>query len=79
MMRFVVVSRAGIQPDPNVSWYLNTPHLYAQAEGEIDDTSSSEVRAALLSCGADRGVLRNMLDDKVLRYIEDHRFYREEK
>jgi nicotinic acid mononucleotide adenylyltransferase len=48
MMRFVVVSRQGVERDPGPDWYLFRPHIFIQAEHEIPEISSTQVRELFL-------------------------------
>jgi nicotinate-nucleotide adenylyltransferase len=78
MIRFVVVPRQGIMPDPKVNWYLQSPHIFLTAEKPIIECSSTYVRQ-LLEEDDESNVhytkLHTVLDDKVLQYILDKRLY----
>ena len=82
MIRFVVVQRAGITPDPKVDWYLRQPHIYlADIDGKIGDGSSTKVRELLkfpwsaFCPSIDDEPLKKLLDSKVLEYIEQNKLY----
>lgn len=47
MIRFVVVSRKGVIRNDKVNWYLKQPHIFLQAENEIPEISSTQVRQAI--------------------------------
>jgi nicotinate-nucleotide adenylyltransferase len=44
MIRFVVVSRQGVIRNEKVDWYLKQPHIFLQAENEIPEISSTQIR-----------------------------------
>ena len=79
MIRFVVVPRAGITPDPKVNWYLKPPHIYlADTEENIGSGSSTTVRNLLsfyhpVAGGMDQ--LLEVLDREVLDYIIKYNLY----
>lgn len=73
MVRFVVVPRKGIVPDPNVDWYLKPPHIFLNSETDIMEISSTEVRNQLQSKFS--GMIEG-LDPKVLDFIKKHEHYK---
>jgi nicotinate-nucleotide adenylyltransferase len=75
MLRFVVVSREGIDPDPDIDWYLQPPHIYAKAEGLIPEVSSTQIRSALHPATYDLKVIESCLDPRVRAYIETNGLY----
>ena len=80
MMRFVVVSRKGVEPTKE-AWYLKAPHIYLQDEGEaISNISSSEIRYKLIgNDAADQSFIFKSLNEEVVDYIFDNLLYREKK
>lgn len=72
LARFVIVPRKGVQPDPNVKWYYNRPHIFLGVpDNSIMEVSSTEVRHNLK-----RGLpVDNLLDPQVESYIRVHRLY----
>ena len=82
MMQFVVVSRQGVNRDPNVNWYMSQPHLYLEAETDIPEISSTEVRGMLNKFyrhGGEKFIksLEESLNSDVLDYIIDKELYKE--
>lgn len=79
MIPFVVVSRKGIKPDPNVRWYLNPPHIYLPAETEIMEVSSSFIRSNISDCWKETGnpwCCHDWVDEEVIKYIQRNELYR---
>jgi nicotinate-nucleotide adenylyltransferase len=72
MMRFVVVSRGGVEVDQSVNWYYKPPHIYLHSVGQVPQTSSTEVREWL-----QRGPAHtcSMLDSEVADYIYENGLY----
>jgi len=75
MMRFVVVERQGMAPDPKVDWYLKPPHIYLRNPGTIPLISSTEIRKNLKYLDYD--AVRDFLSPEVIEYIQDKDLYRE--
>ena len=73
LVRFIVISRQGIQRDPAVDWYMKEPHFYLDAGKKIMEVSSTEVRAKLSEKTYDE--TGELLDPDVLRYIIAHGLY----
>lgn len=71
MIRFVVVPRSGVKPDPKVKWYLKPPHIYLTDEHNIGEISSTMVR----ECLAKGGSTEKLLDPLVDEYIRDNNLY----
>ena len=44
LIRFIVVSRQGIKPNPKVTWYKKSPHIYLDAKDSISNISSTKIR-----------------------------------
>lgn len=72
LVRFVVVPRQGVKFDPSVTWYLQPPHIYLQAEEPIVQCSSSDVRRMLLK---EQLGVEKLVDPAVLAYIRGHDLY----
>lgn len=75
---FTVVNRLGVTRDPKVTWYLNHPHSFLQAENEIPEISSSQIRIELQkfwSDGITSDILKQNLAPSVLDYIKVHKLY----
>jgi nicotinic acid mononucleotide adenylyltransferase len=75
---FTVVNRLGVTRDPKVTWYLNHPHTFLQAENEIPEISSSQIRIELQkfwSDGNTSDILKQNLAPSVLDYIKVHKLY----
>jgi nicotinate-nucleotide adenylyltransferase len=51
LIRFVVVPRKGVAPDPKVNWYFKPPHIYLPNDEKhtLNDKSSTEIRKMLSS------------------------------
>jgi nicotinate-nucleotide adenylyltransferase len=91
MIRFVVVSRKGIEPNNKSDWYLKYPHMYFVAENnEIPETSSTEIRNLMRAIYASGWTKEKMIksygeleakliDKNVFKYIIEHDLYREGK
>jgi len=78
MIRFVVVSRKGVERDPNVDWYLKPPHIFLATENDIPETSSTQAREILSSDNtpmAIKAAATKWLDPKVLDYIINNNLY----
>lgn len=83
MIRFVVVPRDGYAPHPKVDWYLKPPHIFiGHTDGKIGEMSSTAVRqmvadmASITMSGEfARRKIRELLDEKVLAYIQEQKLY----
>jgi nicotinate-nucleotide adenylyltransferase len=75
LIRFVIIPRQGVDADPSVDWYLQSPHIYLAAEKPVMKVSSTEVRE-LLKKGEYTGTGR-LLPPGVLEYIKSNHLYRE--
>lgn len=74
LIRFVVVPRAGQEPNASVDWYLKPPHIFLRSDTPLPKTASSEVRAEI-----SKGIYSTeMLDLRVLEYIERQGLYKGE-
>lgn len=73
MIRFVVVSRKGINRNEKVDWYLKAPHIYLVAENEIPETSSTDARKLLQNQEYDKVV--DLLNWDVIEYIKKEKLY----
>jgi nicotinate-nucleotide adenylyltransferase len=80
MIRFVIVPRKGIIPDPKVNWYLKPPHIYLTGENPPQDISSTQVRTILKGLKRYPAVmpkaLNGLLDPEVYHYIKLNNLYR---
>jgi nicotinate-nucleotide adenylyltransferase len=83
MIPFVVVSRQGYVPNPNVTWYLNNPpHIYLPAETEIAEISSTAIRENLwngdnaFAAGFNLSFAQKWLPPGVPNYIVLHGLYK---
>ncbi len=73
LIRFVVVPRKGVEPDPKAQWYRNDFHIcMPPSEEELIEISSTEVREMLKT--GDKEV-EKFLDPKVYEYIKKHGLY----
>lgn len=76
MMKFVVVSRKGVERDTNVDWYLQKPHIFL--EGDCAMNVSSTIVRDLLK---DTNIIRKMnglekyLNSEVFKYILKNKLY----
>jgi len=77
MMRFVVVSRVGINPDPDINWYYNPPHIYLYGGDVIPECSSTEARKIMLNIWVcpDINAYPKILNENVFNYIVEKRLY----
>ncbi len=71
MIRFVVVPRLGVEPEPKVDWYRREPHIYIASEEPPPEVSSTEVRD-MIAAGEDPGW---RLPPGVYDYIREHGLY----
>lgn len=72
LIRFVVVPRAGQEPDSSVDWYLKFPHIFLRSDTPLPDTASSVVRKEIATghkAGCMRALPEQMLHPRVLSYI----------
>ncbi len=79
LVRFVIVPRVGEEPKSSVDWFLKPPHIFLRSDTPLPDTASSRVREHVshLAPGSTKHstVLEQMLDPRVLDYIERKRLY----
>ena len=47
MVNFIVIPRMGVEADPNITWYLNPPHIYMNNSFPIMEASSTKIREML--------------------------------
>ena len=74
LMRFVIVPRNGVEPDPNVDWYLKPPHIFlAGGRAHIRETASREARQLLER--EKWQAARQHLDEAVIHYIVENGLY----
>lgn len=79
MIRFVVVSRKGIERNEKVDWYLKQPHIYLVAENEIPETSSTDARRMIGDirvANDDAENITKLLNKDVYDYIEKNGLYK---
>ena len=67
MIRFVVLTRKGVEIPSGSVWYLNPPHIYLNDENDLTNISSTKVRE-LFNLGKENE-LKFFLDEKVFNYI----------
>lgn len=77
LIRFVVVPRAGQEPNNSVDWYLKPPHIFLRSDKPLPDTASSVVRSRIqeLASGHKSELPGQMLDSRVLDYINRKGLY----
>jgi nicotinate (nicotinamide) nucleotide adenylyltransferase len=77
MIRFVVVPRNGVQKDPDVTWYLKSPHVYLVPDKPLVECSSTYVREQLVkdTSATFPDSLKGCLDPAVFDYIRKNRLY----
>lgn len=73
LVRFVVIPRKGVVPDPKVDWYLKEPHIYLNSGKDIIECSSTFIRNEL-ETGLSRNV-EDYLSQDVLEYIKTNKLY----
>lgn len=73
LIRFVVVSRRGIERDPAVDWFLKSPHIFIDYSGDLPDISSTQLRESIGSTTFP-GMVGNM-DYNVKMHIVNHGLY----
>lgn len=84
MVRFVVVSRLGVKRDDKVDWYMKNPHIYLQAETEIPEVSSTDIRILFINyyrTGCYDGVKNQIvryLNKGVFEYIVKNDLYNQQ-
>jgi nicotinate-nucleotide adenylyltransferase len=73
MIRFVVVSRAGVEIDHNkAGWCLKSPHIFLQADkGTIPGVSSTAIRSNVINSFDISG----MVTPSVENYIKENKLY----
>jgi len=71
-IRFVVVPRKGIEPNPRATWYRNGFHICMEASENLEQISSTEVRHMLKE---NNPRVAEFLDPKVLSYIKENGLY----
>ncbi|MBN2533582.1 MAG: nicotinate (nicotinamide) nucleotide adenylyltransferase [Spirochaetales bacterium] len=73
LLRFVIVPRQGVDADPSVDWYLQSPHIYLAADRPVIKVSSTQVRELLKESNYSEA--EGLLDPDVLEYIKAHDLY----
>ena len=74
MVRFIVIPRLGVEPDPNITWYLEKPHIYLKDFPAVD-TSSTRARELLKQPTREQKTLDKILGQDVFAYICDEELY----
>lgn len=80
LIRFVVIPRKGILPDPKVDWFFKSPHIYLCGETDIPEISSTDIREAIKiywKTGGVSSLIKNFLDPNVFEYIKANSLYKE--
>lgn len=72
-IRFVVVPRAGIEPDTKAQWYRNGFHIALPPCPDLVQISSTKVRELVFRSMYDEA--KKFLDPKVHDYIMEHKLY----
>lgn len=77
LVRFVVIPRKGITPDPKVDWYMKEPHIYLNSDSPIVECSSTFIRNHLRQGNHPLGNfgIDNLMSKDVLDYIHEHKLY----
>jgi nicotinate-nucleotide adenylyltransferase len=76
MVRFVVVSRPGVEVDMKNAWFLEKPHIYMEYEDDnMRNVSSTDIRNIFKNDGMLSDV-EHKLTPEVLEYIRGHCLYR---
>jgi len=70
MAQFVIVPRAGIVRDTNVTWYLQKPHIFLSGESKVIEVSSTLIRNNINS-----PEILNYLNSDVYNYITKNKLY----
>lgn len=73
IVKFITVSRPGIERDPKIDWYTKSPHIFIKSN-KLMDCSSTIVRNILFS---DRNydALKLLMHPLVLQYIKRYNLY----
>lgn len=73
LVRFVVVPRKGVPPQPGVDWYKKEPHIFLEGENPVMEVSSTEVRSLIAEGHYDEAA--KLVDPGVLAYIMEKGLY----
>ena len=69
---FIVVPRAGVEPEPGIDWYQKKPHIITAPRPTAREISSTKVRDMLFKKNPE---VAEFLDPKVLEYIKANNLY----
>jgi nicotinate-nucleotide adenylyltransferase len=72
LLSFIVVSRQGEKPLPDVDWYRKGPHMFFDAGDMIPELSSTDIRNKI---GQEETT--DLLPDEIYNLIVKHRLYKE--
>ena len=73
---FIIIPRKGYKRDETVNWYLRKPHiLISNGENSIPNISSTMARKLLKNKKFESSDLREVLDEKVIKYIVENDLY----
>jgi nicotinate-nucleotide adenylyltransferase len=73
MAQFITMHRPGIIEDPQINWYLKSPHIFINDKALIN-CSSTIVRETIKN--SDPCLIKNLLNEAVYDYIIDNKLYR---
>lgn len=72
LTKFIVVTRKGIERDPNINWYLQPPHVFLTQDNSIPEVSSTLVKQLLKE---NNPIVKKLIHPKVLQYIQNNNLY----
>ena len=70
LAQFVVVPRKGVVRNPDVDWYLKPPHIFLNRETNIQEVSSTEIRALLNTSQMSMSEMMSISESDILRYLD---------
>jgi nicotinate (nicotinamide) nucleotide adenylyltransferase len=73
-VKFIVVPRKGVKPDPNITWYFQKPHQYIDDKCKYKYNISSTIVRHIIN-NADILNINKYLNTKVWEYIYNKRLY----
>jgi nicotinate-nucleotide adenylyltransferase len=75
LIRFVVISRKGVEKEPGVDWFLKSPHIFIDYDGDLPEVSSTQVRDTVRH-SMFPAMIENV-DNEVVQYITENELYKE--